>query len=232
MQEAVAGAKDALVHMQLVPSSIEPLQGAVNTSAAVVTNIKSLTTTWGPLLQEIKMFTEFVDEIARVSCQTDELPAVSDSGGDQITRSTHTLIWHGASSPLCLRFVRRTLYILILTWTFRRPSWLKLIATAASFASSRSWTMFFRLSWRPNPSRKLNHMVRSLNTAHILFATMQALPPICSIDKFAITLNHLYAAASVRYKTANGPLRGGCAGVTLSHRWNPDWSDPMRHTCT
>ena len=179
MQEAVAGAKDALVHMQLAPSSIEPLQGAVNTSAAVVTNIKSLTTTWGPLLQKIKLFTEFVDEIARVSCRTDELSVVSDSRGDQISRSTHTLIWRGASSLLSLRFVRRTLYIFILTWTFRRPSWLKSIATAASSASSRSWTMFFRLSWRPNPLRKLNHTVWSLNSchgkprsAHILFATM------------------------------------------------------------
>jgi hypothetical protein len=176
MKEAVAEAKDALVHMKLAPSSIKPMQGAGNTSVAVVANINSLTTTWEPLLQKIKLFTEFVDGIARVS---GELSAVSDSRSDQISRSTHTLIWRGASSLLCPRFVLRTLYIFILIGTCRRPSWLKWIATAASFASSRSWTMFFRLSRRPNPSRKLNHTLRSLNSchskprsAHILFATM------------------------------------------------------------
>ncbi len=30
MEEAVAEAKDALVHMKLAPSSIEPMQGAAN----------------------------------------------------------------------------------------------------------------------------------------------------------------------------------------------------------
>ena len=79
MEEAVAEAKDALVHMKLAPSSIEPIQGAVNTSVAVVANIKSLATTWGPLLQKLKLFTEFVDEIARVSGRTDEISIVSDS---------------------------------------------------------------------------------------------------------------------------------------------------------
>ena len=67
MNEAVAKANDARVRMNQVPSSIESAQGAVNTSVAVVTNIKSLATTWGPLLQKVKLFTEFVDGIARVS---------------------------------------------------------------------------------------------------------------------------------------------------------------------
>ncbi len=82
MEEAVAGAKEALDHMKLAPSAIEPMQGAVNTSVAVVANISSLTTTWGPLLQKVKLFTELVDGIARVSGRTDELSAVSDSRGD------------------------------------------------------------------------------------------------------------------------------------------------------
>ena len=79
MEEAVAEAKDALVQMKLAPSSIAPMQGAVNTSVAVVTNIKSLATTWGPLLEKVKLFTEFVDGIARVSGRTDKSSAVSDS---------------------------------------------------------------------------------------------------------------------------------------------------------
>ena len=78
MEEAVAEAKDALVHMKLAPSSIEPIQGAINTSVAVVANIKSLATTWGPLLQKLKLFTEFVDEIAHVSGRTNGISAVSD----------------------------------------------------------------------------------------------------------------------------------------------------------
>ena len=73
MEEAVVEAKDALVHMKLAPSSIKTMQGVVNTSVAEVANIKSLATTWGPLLQKIKLFTEFVDGIARVSGRTDEL---------------------------------------------------------------------------------------------------------------------------------------------------------------
>jgi hypothetical protein len=97
--------------MKLAPSSIEPMQGAVNTSVVAVANIKSLATTWGPLLEKVKLFTEFVNEIACVSGQTDELSAVSNSRDDQISRSTHTLIWRGASSLLCLRFVLHTLHI-------------------------------------------------------------------------------------------------------------------------
>ncbi len=79
MEEAVAEAKDALVHVKLAPSSIEPMQGTVDASVAVVANINSLATTWGPLLEKVEWFTKFVDEIARVSGRTDELSAFSDS---------------------------------------------------------------------------------------------------------------------------------------------------------
>ena len=114
MEEAVTEAKDALVHMKLAPSSIETAEGAVNTSVAVVANIKSLATTWGPLLEKVKLFTEFVDGIARVSDRTDEFSPVSDSQGGRISRSTHTLIWRGASSLLYPRFILRILCIFIL----------------------------------------------------------------------------------------------------------------------
>jgi hypothetical protein len=78
MEEAVAEAKDALVHIKLAPPSAEPIQGAVDASVAIVANISSLATTWGPLLEKVKWFTTFVDEIARVSDRIDELFAVSD----------------------------------------------------------------------------------------------------------------------------------------------------------
>jgi hypothetical protein len=67
MEEAVARAKDAIVHMKLPPSSLEPIQGAVDTSVALVANVKSLSTTWSPLLLKVKLLTELVDGIAQVS---------------------------------------------------------------------------------------------------------------------------------------------------------------------
>jgi hypothetical protein len=73
MEEAVVQGKDALVHMKLAPSSFEPIQGAVDTSVAVVTNIESLSNTWGPFLQKVKLFSELVDGIAHVSGRVDEL---------------------------------------------------------------------------------------------------------------------------------------------------------------
>ena len=73
MEEAVSCAKDAFVRMKLAPSSFGPIQGAVDTSVAVVTDIKSLSNTWGPLLQKIKFFSELVDGISHVSGQVDNL---------------------------------------------------------------------------------------------------------------------------------------------------------------
>jgi len=64
MEEAIAKGKDALVHMKLAPSSFEPFQDAVDTSVAVATNIKSLTTTWGPFLQKLKLFTKLVAHVS------------------------------------------------------------------------------------------------------------------------------------------------------------------------
>ena len=143
MEEAVAQGKGALVHMMPASSSLAPIQGAVDTSVVVVT---TLTAIWGPFLQKVKLFTELVDGIARVSGRTDELSEVSD----RISRSTHTLKWRGAFSLLYTRSVLRTLYFIWIR-TFHRPSWPKLIATAPLSASSRSWTMFSRSSRRPNP---------------------------------------------------------------------------------
>ena len=67
MEGAVAEVNNARAHMNMAPSSIGQMQGAVNTSVAVVANIEHLMTTWGPLLEKVKLFTKFVDEIARVS---------------------------------------------------------------------------------------------------------------------------------------------------------------------
>ena len=67
MEEAVAQGKDALVHMKLAPSPLEPIQGAVDTSVAVEANIKSLSTTWSPLLLKVKLLSEIFDGITQVS---------------------------------------------------------------------------------------------------------------------------------------------------------------------
>ena len=66
MKEAVAQGKGAVDRMKLAPLSVGQIQGAVDTSATVIGNIKSMSNTWGPLLQKIKLFTELVDGIAKV----------------------------------------------------------------------------------------------------------------------------------------------------------------------
>ena len=66
MGEAVAQGKDALDLMKPAPSSFEPIQGVVDTSATVINNAKSMSNTWGPLLQKLKLFTELVDKFAEV----------------------------------------------------------------------------------------------------------------------------------------------------------------------
>jgi len=67
MKQAVVQGKDALDHMKSAPSSVvEPIQGATDASTTVTNNIKSVSDTWGPLLQKIKLFSELVDKIAEV----------------------------------------------------------------------------------------------------------------------------------------------------------------------
>ena len=66
MKEAVAQGKGAVDQMKLAPSSVGQIQGAVDTSATVISKVKSMSNTWGPLLQKIKLFTELVDGIAKV----------------------------------------------------------------------------------------------------------------------------------------------------------------------
>ena len=67
MKQAVVQGKDALDHMKSAPSSVvEPIQGAIDTSTTVANSVKSVSDTWGPLLQKIKLFTELVDGIAKV----------------------------------------------------------------------------------------------------------------------------------------------------------------------
>ena len=64
--EAVAGGKEALGRMRPAPSPLEPIQGVTNASANVINNIKSVSNSWDPFLQKVKLFTELVDTIADV----------------------------------------------------------------------------------------------------------------------------------------------------------------------
>jgi hypothetical protein len=66
MEQAVAQGRAAFDHMKSVQSSVDPIQEAINTSATVINNIKSVSDTWGPLLQKIKLFSELVDAIVEV----------------------------------------------------------------------------------------------------------------------------------------------------------------------
>jgi len=71
MEVAVTQGNDELDHMKPIHSSFEPIQEVVDTSATLMNDIKSLSDTWGPLLQKIRLFSELVDTIAEVRCQTD-----------------------------------------------------------------------------------------------------------------------------------------------------------------
>jgi hypothetical protein len=59
MEEAITQQMNVLDCMMPSPSSVKPIQGAVDTSATV-------SATWGSLLQKIKLFSELVDSIAEV----------------------------------------------------------------------------------------------------------------------------------------------------------------------
>ena len=59
-------ATNALDRMKPVQSSVEPIQRAIDISATVINNIKSVSDTWDPFLQKIKLFSELVDAIAEV----------------------------------------------------------------------------------------------------------------------------------------------------------------------
>ena len=66
MEEAVMQENNVLDRMKLVPSLAEPIQGAVNTSATGLNDIKSMSDTWGLLLHKIKLFSALVDSIVEV----------------------------------------------------------------------------------------------------------------------------------------------------------------------
>jgi hypothetical protein len=66
MEEAVTQQKNVFDSMMPAPSSIKPIQEAGDTSATGLNNIQSVSATWGPLLQKIKLFSELVDSIAEV----------------------------------------------------------------------------------------------------------------------------------------------------------------------
>ena len=66
MEAAVTQGNDDLDRMKLIHPSFEPIEGVVGTSATGIDDIKSLSDTWGPLLQKIRLFSELVDTIAEV----------------------------------------------------------------------------------------------------------------------------------------------------------------------
>ena len=76
MGAAVTQVNDELDRMKPIHSSFEPIQEVVDTSAILMNDIKSLSDTWGPLLQKIRLFSELVDTVAEVRCRTDKLSAL------------------------------------------------------------------------------------------------------------------------------------------------------------
>jgi hypothetical protein len=63
MEEAIVRGKEALDSIEPAASSFEPIPWITN---ALVNDIKSVSNTWDPLLQKVKLFTELVDEVAEV----------------------------------------------------------------------------------------------------------------------------------------------------------------------
>jgi hypothetical protein len=66
MEEAITQQNNVLDSMIPPPLSINQIQEAVDSSATGLNNIQSVSATWGPLLQKIKLFSELVDSIAEV----------------------------------------------------------------------------------------------------------------------------------------------------------------------
>lgn len=66
IKEAITQQKDVLDNVIPAPSSINQIREAVDTSAAGLTNIRSVSAHWGPLLQKIRLFSELVDSITEV----------------------------------------------------------------------------------------------------------------------------------------------------------------------
>jgi len=62
MAEAVTQADNTADRMAAAPSSLE----ATNLSVAVINGTESVSHTWGPLLQKIRLFTDLVDTISEV----------------------------------------------------------------------------------------------------------------------------------------------------------------------
>jgi hypothetical protein len=94
------------------PSSVEPIQGDIDTSAALINDFKSLSDAWGPLLQKIKLFSALVDSIAEVRDRADSLDSIGSRR--DLIRFTLTRRWRGTSSPLHTRHVLCMLQTLVI----------------------------------------------------------------------------------------------------------------------
>ena len=66
MNDSVTKATAAFEKMKMAPSTLERIEGAVNTSTTIAQNTTSIAATWDPLLQRMKLFTEIVDGISEV----------------------------------------------------------------------------------------------------------------------------------------------------------------------
>jgi hypothetical protein len=66
VDDGVTRATTAFDHMRVAPSALERIEDAVSASTTVVENMTSITATWDPLIQRIKIFTEIVDGISEV----------------------------------------------------------------------------------------------------------------------------------------------------------------------
>jgi len=81
-------AKDALAQMQSSPSSVGPINSAIDEITSVTETAVSFTNTWDPLLKKIELFTKIVDGIAEVRHKC-----------DWILHIPILILWKG--SPLC-----------------------------------------------------------------------------------------------------------------------------------
>jgi hypothetical protein len=66
MEEAVPQTRQALDQIASPPSSAQGIQTAVEVSTTIADHVQSAATTWGSLLDNIKLFTGLVDKIAEV----------------------------------------------------------------------------------------------------------------------------------------------------------------------
>jgi hypothetical protein len=66
MDEAVSQAKEAYEHIAPSPPAVASASDAVGVAVDAIPSVNVAFTTWEPLLEKVKLFTEIVDKIAEV----------------------------------------------------------------------------------------------------------------------------------------------------------------------